>query len=79
MNLQLIFSEREMEEFLKKLGYEIKTENEVDGVISNAHEESDFRYHTNAQKHKYAGKEGGAKGRLESVFWQELKKKLLSL
>jgi hypothetical protein len=75
MNLQLIFSDREMEDFLKKLGYEIKTENEIDGTTSN----TEHHFLTEIEKRKYASKEGIVSGRLESIFWQELKKKLLGL
>jgi hypothetical protein len=68
-----------MEDFLKKLGYEIKLEHEVDGVVASGgvkHEEGLYRQ---VEKRKYASKEGGPNTRLESAFWQELKKKLLNL
>jgi hypothetical protein len=79
MNLQLIFSIHEMEDFLKKLGYEIKSENEIDGVITSAGQLPEPRFFSKMEKHKYASKDGANAGRLESVFWQELKKKLLDL
>ena len=79
MNLQLIFAEHEMEDFLQKLGFETKMENVIDGTVASGTQTPEPRFLSKMEKHKYASKDGVVIGRLESVFWQELKKKLLNL